>query len=688
MLIREDEYNINNMTPTENAEHDVPLLERIKQLEALEREYFQIKQLLDDAAHNAHLDKLANHIVIYTQPDNGQILDANLRALEFLGYTLEEILAISIETLEVEGSQQEVNVFTESYIQFYEYDCSFWHRAGYELNVHVCKWLIEKDGQNMICYTLEDKSLRNQLWHELSRREDSDYQFREKLKILNEIAIEIGRLDFFDDICFHAVKLGLEKLGFDRISLWFLNAAKTLMVGSYGVDEEGNIRDEREVSWSYLNTYIEEFVNGRRETFVTHDSAPLYNEKSEIIGYGWHLSVPILNRGEFIGFIGSDNYINRQPLKNYQPELMRLYGATIGHLVTRQKEQETIRKLSSAIEHSSSMILVLSKKQEIEFANNAFCQISGYTMEEILGKNITILFSESNLELIQSAISSGESWQGEVVNKKKNGEHYETIVSVSPVRLGESIENHVIVQEDISMLKQVQQNELALQLEQERARLLETFVTDISHEFKTPLAVINTSSYILSKSDDSEKRATHSNMIKVQVNNLDQMLDGILEIVKITSHFDLEKEHIRLAGLVQEIVDSFIFADNDKGLEWQVDLDSTITVDADAQKLARIVYEILENAVQFTPANGTISVSLHADGEQVCILIEDTGIGIAPEEIGKIFDRFYRVDKARSTRNTGLGLSIAKLLVDAHHGQINVESKPGKGSRFEILLPL
>lgn len=664
------------------------LRQQINHLKAVEREYKQIKQLLEAAARNEPLDKLANNIALYALPDSGKIVDVNPRALEFFGYSLEEMLTTTIQSLEVTASQQQVSVFIESSIEVYEYDCTFRHRQGYEMPVHVRKWQVEKEGEAFICYMLEDKSLRTQLWHELARREDSDYHFREKLKILNEIANGLVLLDSFDDICFQAVKLGIEKLGFDRISLWFLNAAKTLMIGSFGVDEVGNIRDEREISWSYANTYTEEFVNGRRKPFITHDSAPLYNEKSEIIGYGWHLSVPIVNRGEFIGFIGTDNYLNRQPLKNYQPELLRLYGATIGHLAGRQAEQETIRKLSSAVQHSSSMILVLNKQQIIEFANDAFCQLSGHEPAELIGQELSVLFTENNLRTIQTAVSSGKSWRGEMVNQTRGGQEYETIISVSPVQSGDTIENYVIVQEDISALIQSQRNELALQLEQERARLLETFVTDISHEFKTPLAVINTSSYILSKSDDKSKRAIHSNMIKIQVNTLNQMLDDTLEIVKITSALELKKEPICLASFIQEIADGFIFAAEQKPLQWRVSLDEKVTIIADAEKIARIVYEILENAVQFTAVNGTIRVKLQADERYAKIVVADSGIGIAADEIDRIFDRFYRVDKARSTRNTGLGLSIAKLLVDAHHGQIKVESVLGEGSRFEILLPL
>ena len=675
------------MTSTKNAgfEH---LQQRIKQLEATEREYNQIKELLANAAKNEQLEKFDHNIVIYSQPDDGKIFDANDSACQFLGYSLEEFLTLTIDQLQVSGSQGEVRVYIESSIQVQEYDCAYWHRDGYKLAVRCRNWAIAKNGKELLCYTLEDKSLRTQLWHELSRREDRDYQFREKLKTLNEITIELGRLDSFDDICLRAVEFGIEKLGFDRISLWFLSPSKTLMTGTFGVDEEGNIRDERGQSWSFINTYSEEFVNGRRDPFITKDSAPLYNEKSEIIGYGWHLSVPILDRGEFIGFIGTDNYIHRQPLKNYEPELLRFYGATIGHLTVRQLEQETIRKLSSAIQHSSSMVLVLNKQQVIEFANDAYCRVSSYALDEILGQTIDILFTAEDLQIIRASLLSGGSWQGELVNKKKDGTHYEAIVSISPVGLGDATENFVIVQEDITMLKQVRKNVLALQLEQERAGLLETFVTDISHEFKTPLAVINTSSYILSKSEDEAKRTTHSNMIKTQVNNLNQMLDDSLEIVKITSVLELNLEKFRLAGFVQAIIDRLILSENEKALQWQIELESPIEIEADAHKLTRIIHEVLENAIQFTPEQGAISVSLYAQTQQAKIVIEDTGIGIADEEIEKIFDRFYRIDKARSTRNTGLGLAVVKLLVDAHHGQIKVESVLGQGSRFEILLPL
>lgn len=521
----------------------------------------------------------------------------------------------------------------------------------------------------------------------LKNREDTTYQFQEKLKILNEIFIELGHLESFDDVCKRGVELGVKKLGFDRLALFFLNPTKTLMVGSFGVDENGNIRDERDQSWGFEGSFIMDFVNGKRDPVLNIDKARLYNHLNEVIGYGWHVSVPILDRGEFIGFISADNLINQQELKNFQPELLRLYGATIGHLTSRQLEQETIRKLSSAIQQSSSMVIVLNAQQVIEFANDSFCQFSGYALQEILRQDFSILFPAEFIQSIRSTIKSGQSWQGELVNQTKDGDTYEVFVSISPIYQGKTLENFVIVQEDIGLLKQANEKELALQLEQERARILETFVSDIGHEFKTPLSIIHTSNFILQYTQDEENRQKHIDRIQEQVETIDHMLDGILEIVTLTSNLKLQIEPIWLDGFVEGIINHVIAQSEKEQLIWDVVLESKRVVYVDVEKIARILFELLTNAIQYTSKQGKISVRLTNYENQIGIVIQDTGIGIPADELDNIFHRFYRVDKARSVRSTGLGLAVVKLLVDAHQGGIKLNSKLGKGSRFEVLLP-
>jgi len=675
------------MMPTKEDTEVAQLNQRIKQLETIEHEYIQLKELLDYAAKGKHLEKHANSAVLYVHPDSRQILDANSHALKFLGYTQKELFTITIDELEVAESRKGKITYVESSVEIQVYDCCFRHYEGHELGIKVRKWLITKGNIELLCYTLGDKSLRTRLWHELSRREDADYQFQEKLKNLNEVSIELGHLKSFHAICKRGVELGIQKLGFDRLALFFLDPSKKLMIGTFGVDEQGNLRDERNQSWEFEDSFIMDFVNGKREPDIKHDNAPLYNLFSTVVGYGWHVSAPILDGGEFIGFISADNLINKNKLQNFQPDLLRLFGATIGHLASRQLEQETIRKLSSAVQHSSSMIIVLNTQQVIEFTNNSFCQLSGYTLQEIIGKDLSILFPTRPFQTIKQTISSGKAWHGEIVNYKKNGEAYEAFVSISPVHLGNIIENFVIVQEDITLLKHARQKELTLQLEQERAQMLETFVTDIGHEFKTPLSIIHTSNYIMAQSQDGYNRQKHLSRIQEQVNVLSQMINDILEIVRLTSTLELQCETIGLGSFVQNVINEFMPSANEKQLTWHNKLASNIILEADTEKLARIIQEILENAIQFTPIHGTICVSLNEYVEQVGIIVQDSGIGIPADEIDKIFHRFYRVDKARTTRNTGLGLSVAKLLIEAHHGKIKIDSVLGQGSRFEILLP-
>jgi PAS domain S-box-containing protein len=675
------------MTAARDAENE-NLRQRIKSLEAIEREYNQLKKLLEDAAKNEVLGKYINEVLFYIHPYNRKIIDISEPVIEFLGYTREDLEAISIDELEIPDSQENVQTYVESAIKIEVYNGRFKHRDGSEYPVEVRKWPIIKDDQPLICYSLIDQSLRAHFWHELSRREDADFQFREKLKTLNEVTIELGVLESLYDVCRRGVELSIQRLGFDRISLWFLDSTKTLMTGTFGVDEEGNVRDERGKSFSFTESYITDFLHGKYDPIITHDSWPLYNQDSETVGYGWHISVPILNGGEFIGHIGADNLINKKPLKNFQPELLRLFGVSIGHLISRQREQETIRKLSSAIQHSTSMIVVLNKQQVIEFANDAFYQFSGYSEKEIVGQDFSILFKIESFQTIRQTIASGQSWQGELVNQTKSGKVYEAFVSISPVQLGSTIENYVIVQEDITMLKQARQKEMALEFEQERARILETFVTDIGHEFKTPLSIIHTSNFILGHSKSDETRQKHMGMIQAQVDILDQMLNDILEVVKLTSDLELKTEPIWLDGFVKSIVDSVIPLADGKHLAWEVELESNIVIRVDAAKLARIIQEIMKNAVQYTPAHGKIFVHLRKYEDVVGIVVKDTGIGIPADEFEKIFHRFYRVDKARTVRSTGLGLSVAELLADALHGKITVESEMGRGSRFEVLLPL
>ena len=109
---------------------------------------------------------------------------------------------------------------------------------------------------------------------------------------------------------------------------------------------------------------------------------------------------------------------------------------------------------------------------------------------------------------------------------------------------------------------------------------------------------------------------------------------------------------------------------------------------ADASRIQQVVVNLVHNAIKFTPPGGQVVTGAEADGSNVCFWVRDTGIGIAPEDLPRIFERFYKVDRARSSSGTGLGLAIARHMVEAHGGKIWAESEPGKGSTFFFTLPI
>lgn len=667
------------------------LQDRVEQLEAVEREYGWLKQLIDHAAKNGNLDEYGGNAFLCVQQSTGKIEDASPQALALLGFTQDELRQRRIDEIEITSDDLPQNhvIYVQNTNQEHMYTCAYRHHDGYRLPIRVYQRVIHVDSDGTVLqYTLEDLSLRKKLWRELSRREDAGFHFREKLKQLNEINLQLAEAKSLYELCKIGVQLGMEKLGFDRLSIWLQDEETQVVTGTYGVDEKGAIRDERGSKWSYVDTYVMEFVEGKNTLFVIQNNAPIYNHASQVVGYGWHISVPLLYRGRFIGFMAADNFINQRDLKDYQPELLRLYGITIGHLAAYQRELDTIRKLSDAIQHSDSMIGILNEEAIIEFVNGAFIHVSGYKAEDVIGKSLAFLLPESEYPSIWKAISNKVSWQGELTQRKQDGQPYETIVALSPIKTGDGVHNFVLVQEDITELKRTRKYEFDLRLEQARTRMLETFIRDIGHEFRTPLSIIKVKAYLVQKAADDARKGQLAAEIEEQADVIGAMMDDLIYLVKLESESDAHRVSLDLKLLVEDTVQDVATASKQKPLQWSRQLSAVPPIMGDAEKLARAIREVVKNAVQYTPANGTITVALTCAANQVNLRIQDTGMGIPKDEIEKIFTPLYRVDQARTERGTGLGLSITKRILEMHHGTITVESTPHVGSIFVIQLPL
>ena len=218
------------------------------------------------------------------------------------------------------------------------------------------------------------------------------------------------------------------------------------------------------------------------------------------------------------------------------------------------------------------------------------------------------------------------------------------------------------------------------------------FSADASHELRTPLTIVKGEIEVgLRKQRPLEeyRRILKSNL--EEVDHMSQIVNDLLFLSKADmGEIQLQRNRIDLAQLVTEVHAQAKMIAMAKDIEVSMSTDSHVVVIGDRLRLRQLLLNLVDNAVKYTPEGGEMVISLESNDSQVKLRVLDNGIGISPEDQPHIFDRFFRVDKARSREagGSGLGLSICKWIIEAHGGEISVESEPGKGSTFTVTLPV
>lgn len=222
--------------------------------------------------------------------------------------------------------------------------------------------------------------------------------------------------------------------------------------------------------------------------------------------------------------------------------------------------------------------------------------------------------------------------------------------------------------------------------------LQKRFLSDAGHELKTPVAVIQASLEILEQ--DLEKQPQSLERLKRVQRSAERMRNLVGDLLLLTrteqGAAPPEMKSLSLDMLVREVLGQFSDLYEDKGVELNAGSIEAVQIEGNQQSLEIIVSNLLKNALMYTESGGSVSVRLTRSGNQAVVTVADTGIGIAPAYLERLFDRFFRVDEARRREDggSGLGLAIVKALVDSHRGSIHVDSVPGKGTTFSISLPL
>ncbi len=361
-------------------------------------------------------------------------------------------------------------------------------------------------------------------------------------------------------------------------------------------------------------------------------------------------------------------------------------------ITERRLAEERLQQLAEIVESSDDAIIGTTLDGIITAWNPGAEQLYGYTAAEALGLHVAFLVPPDRLDermQLQQRLEQGEHIaQFETVRLAKDQTPVDVALTMSPIKdaLGR-ITGVSTIAHDITDRKRAAQQALELAIEKERVQVLAEFVRNASHDFRTPLSVINTSLYLLGKTVEPNKQHQRLHTIEQQTSRLTRLVEGLLTMTRLDFGGEYEFESLDLNRLVRLIADQACPSSHP-----QLILDLTeepLLIHADEAELRRALTEVVANALLYTPDDGTVTVHTYRHNGDIVAEIRDTGIGIGEEDLPHIFERLYRADKARSvqTGGIGLGLSIAKKIVEAHGGGIAVASTLGAGSAFTITLP-
>ena len=349
--------------------------------------------------------------------------------------------------------------------------------------------------------------------------------------------------------------------------------------------------------------------------------------------------------------------------------------------LTQENLEQESKRLHSILSYMTDGVLATNRRGQITMINDMAKNQLGIESDEVLNKNfLELLKIEDEYELKDLITQSPDLM---IYSQNLNGEYISLRVRFALVRRESGFISGLV-----AVLHDTTEQE-----KEERERRL--FVSNVSHELRTPLTSVK--SYLEALDEGALSEPVAPDFIKVsldETNRMMRMVTDLLHLSRIdnaTSHLDVEL--INFTAFITFILNRFDkIRAQDEEKKYEIVRDypiNSVWVEIDTDKMTQVIDNILNNAIKYSPDGGKITVSMKTTDDQMILSISDQGLGIPKEDLPKIFDRFYRVDKARSRAQggTGLGLAIAKEIVKQHNGFIWAKSEYGKGSTFTIVLP-
>jgi two-component system sensor histidine kinase VicK len=359
-------------------------------------------------------------------------------------------------------------------------------------------------------------------------------------------------------------------------------------------------------------------------------------------------------------------------------------GEAFNHMSRTLKEaisqnEEEKEKLTSILSNMSDGVIATDGEGKVMLVNRRAKQMLQKEPNEMVGVEISNLLNMPKQKVDELVLGDHPSTLLSISDEKELGSIRATFTPIK--RRTRGIIGMIVVLYDVTEQEKLDQTR-------------KEFVANVSHELRTPLTTIK--SYLEALEDgaweDTELAPRFLHVTHHETERMIRLVNELLQLSRLDSReTSLKKEMVNLIEMLEEVSDRFSFQAQQRKIKIELALDLPIpSVWIDRDQIDQVLDNLVSNALKYTGEDGFVSIHAGVENKMVKISIEDNGVGIPEKELGKIFDRFYRVDKARSRNmgGTGLGLSIAKEIIRSHEGRISIESEVGKGTKVIFFIPL
>jgi len=538
------------------------------------------------------------------------------------------------------------------------------------------------------------------------RAEELTIANRQKEKQANSLAIAVKEIAFQNELA----KTRIETESITKELRQFIETANAPI---FGIDNKGRVNEWNQTSVK-ITGFKKEDVLGKNlvETYITKnyqiavkkvlDNAlkgketanyefPLFTKKGQRVMVLLNASTRRDAEGKIVGVLG--------------------VGQDISEIDKLRTESESVAKeLRQFIETANAPIFGIDNKGRVNEWNQTSVKITGFKKEDVLGKNLVETYITENYQVavkkvLDNALKGQETANYEFPLFTKKGQRIMVLFNASTRRDTEGKITGVLgVGQDITILNEYKEDleskvesrtrdlQESLGREKELGLLKTNFVSMASHEFRTPLTSIRTTSDIILKYFDKFSRDDINERlekIKMEVVDMTNMLEDILIIGKSEAQkLEYNPELLDIVSLIKNIIIDYQLSETKgRGLIYDISI-PVIMLKVDAKWIKHIVVNLFSNAIKYSEEDTQIEISIKKEPDSVNFCFTDYGIGITKEDIKLLFEPFHRGENVQNISGTGLGLSVLKKAVELHKGKIEVESEIGKGSSFRVILPI